>query len=1459
MKKRVFSILLCLALLLGLAPAVFAAGSGTFCLFVGTTSQTVIAPTRISYSSGQTIQEALDASGYHFERHGYFVDVIEGVEGGYLICYDGGGYDLTVPANTITALIFAENENLGEEHLALLRYMVAYQEMENNVQNYPAAVSAYNNALTMLRVGDAAEAESSLAALQNAVTQYESMLNGPKYTVSVTARQNGTTLTRPTITLTDSYGNVTTVIGTTASVIAGTYLISVSDGGWNRCERSAEIHAGTSLTMDLPFGEWFGEINLLNQATGSAFAKTQNTSTHTVTVQVPDVSAMINLNAAQGTGIPSSSNTRLYGVYEGTDGVYYGNTVKSWSSNSASLTALLTQGMGERTFSLEARYITGGSTQIQSYTVVIQRVPTLSSLSVVEENTVLPLEFDPLLNSYSVDTTANYVTLNAVAFGSGYVVSGTGRVTVNGNTSRTVTVSSGNRSNSYTIQIQKQNAVNVTLVIPNSTEATVYNSMDSIVEPVNGVYHLVPGEDYYYIATKNTYYHSKASFTAASGLSVTVTAPETTNRLSGFALYNASGSTRVAYTLDQTFTNANHALGCTIPDAVSALYAQATPDSGYTVQAMYNRQTTNASTNGTPITVAITQTVGASTARQLNYCVAAGGYSQNVIVRVSKTSGTVTQYQDYTLLLRRREHLRSLSLSVDSETLTLLSSSGTAVSFDRDRTEYYVRVDRAAEELNLNAAFINENNTTSACGGYYALVNGTRYESLAGVCLPLDHQQGTETVTVQVCHADLNAVSTTYSITVQKSEPVTVTFSTRPSNATVFVTNNTTGRRISGSGKMFSLIPGQEYTYTVTANGYVGQQVTNYTAPNSAATVTVRLTAAESNTALPNYSAFWGSFRYDNNNNGVVNAKTPTTAEDSALYWAAKIGEGYSSDACGCPIIVNGFMYTYAGNILYKIDTVSGAILATGTMDHTSSFAINAPTYAEGMIFVGLSDGTIQAFNAASLQSIWIYHDALQGQPNCPITYYDGFIYTGFWNGETALANYVCLSVTDEDPSSSVEEKLPSWTYTSKGGFYWAGAYVSDNYLLICTDDGETGYTTGYGKILSLHPKTGELIDSCTMTSPGDLRSGVTFVPSSGGGGRGYFTSKGGYFFRIDVTSAGAFSNNSLKKIMLNNYTNDPENPGMSVSTPTVYNGRAYVGVSGTDQFGQYSGHNITVIDLNRWSIAYTVRTQGYPQSSGLLTTSYEAETGNVYVYFFDNYTPGKLRMIADKPGQTSATPITVESYTDGGTTTTYNAGYVLFTPYGEQAQYCICSPIVDEHGTIYFKNDSAYMMAVGSRITSLEITSQPTKTTYAAGEHFDAAGMTVTAVYSNGMTRDVTDYVEWSDAALTANDTQFQIYFPYVMYHDENGVAGTNIETPFAVLTLSIGNGAAILYGDANGDGVVNSRDATRILRYVAGYSVQIDLAAADANGDGNVNSRDATRILRYVAGYSVTLGPKV
>ena len=214
---------------------------------------------------------------------------------------------------------------------------------------------------------------------------------------------------------------------------------------------------------------------------------------------------------------------------------------------------------------------------------------------------------------------------------------------------------------------------------------------------------------------------------------------------------------------------------------------------------------------------------------------------------------------------------------------------------------------------------------------------------------------------------------------------------------------------------------------------------------------------------------------------------------------------------------MDGDLVTYSGKSIYRVDTVSGKVLAKGTMAETTSFGINNATYYGGMIFVGLAGGRIQAFDAKTLESLWLFQDDLGGQPNCPITVYDGYLYTGFWLAEDRDAHFVCLSITDEDPAQTLEQKLPTWTVTRRGGFYWAGAYVNDDFVLVGTDDGQSGCIDSTGApnssyaLLMLDPRTGALLDS-REGLPGDIRSAVSYDSSTDAY---YFATKGGYFCRV--------------------------------------------------------------------------------------------------------------------------------------------------------------------------------------------------------------------------------------------------------------------------------------------------------------------------------------------------------
>lgn len=52
----------------------------------------------------------------------------------------------------------------------------------------------------------------------------------------------------------------------------------------------------------------------------------------------------------------------------------------------------------------------------------------------------------------------------------------------------------------------------------------------------------------------------------------------------------------------------------------------------------------------------------------------------------------------------------------------------------------------------------------------------------------------------------------------------------------------------------------------------------------------------------------------------------------------------------------------------------------------------------------------------------------------------------------------------------------------------------------------------------------------------------------------------------------------------------------------------------------------------------------------------------------------------------------------------------------------------------------------------------------------------------------------------------------------------------------------------DVNGDGVVNNKDVTRLMRYIKYNDVEVVEPALDINGDGEVNNKDVTRLMRWI-----------
>lgn len=528
---------------------------------------------------------------------------------------------------------------------------------------------------------------------------------------------------------------------------------------------------------------------------------------------------------------------------------------------------------------------------------------------------------------------------------------------------------------------------------------------------------------------------------------------------------------------------------------------------------------------------------------------------------------------------------------------------------------------------------------------------------------------------------DIVVGSKPLTVTINRVKTTSVTFTTTPADAAVTVIDQAGTPVLPDSEGVYTLLGGAGYTYTyrVSSSGYVTKtgSLTQVQLRGGSLLIDVSLAPAGSTVTPVDPSepvtGEWPSFRGNEANNGVTSTKTPISKDETVKSWSVQIGGTPTP-----PLMVSGKLYVLTGSTVKAIDPKTGTVTATSEkLAGTSQFGTNPIAYGDGKFYIQLDANTsdekahVQAIDAATLKSVWV-SEGFEGQLISPITYHNGYIYTGTWQQEEKTGTYFCLSTTDEDPTDTGETKYTSWRISKQGGFYWVGAYATDNYVIFGSDNGKGG-STEYGSTLySVNAKTGTVIDTETNLI-GDLRSAV--VKS---GSYVYFTSKAGYLYRATVSSDGQLGTPEALKL-----------DGMITGTPVVCGDTVFVTCSGQTQFQSPGKIYAIKAGAEPMSVYDRAATTGYIQSSLLVSDAYKAGEGKLYIYGSCNEENGTINFFKyDVANHTFDTGVTKE----------------LYTPTGAEKQYNLCSLICDARGTLYFKNDSGYLTALAREVIETDV-----------------------------------------------------------------------------------------------------------------------------------------------------------
>lgn len=719
----------------------------------------------------------------------------------------------------------------------------------------------------------------------------------------------------------------------------------------------------------------------------------------------------------------------------------------------------------------------------------------------------------------------------------------------------------------------------------------------------------VPGEEYTFTVVKNSVVKSELE----SLIVHTSTAPAKGNVL----IQNSTDSYEGLNTFSSSLSS--YDLGWTT-DTVTQLRFRAKPkDSTSKVELDYGTGTKDI-------------TWASGTSKWAN-CLTPG--KNTLKLTVSSEASSTDVPTEYVMTIEVRPTLKSINASYERGNL-YLNKTFSATSY-----EYTIDVPDDAHYIDLSA--VGKNST------YKILYNNSENSRVS-----ID---GLNMILVKVIAGEGDKVATSiYTINLNRNETKEFSFNTTPADARVNVyDSNKKIVKPDADGTYSGMLDNTQYSYEIGKARYVSVVDT---VPTEGGIIDVNLSKTPEST-LKDVGATWKNFRNSQSNMGITDKVLPTIETETNVKWTKKLGTGWSASP-SVQIIVDNSLVTMCGKTLYKLDLATGEVIDSETMASSPSYGYTPPTYVDGMILCPLGGGIIQAFNAETLDPLWIYTDKLGGQALSPIADSDGMIYVGFWNGEGNAANFVTLSTTDEDVNSTNEEKIALWTVEKIGGYYWAGATTVGNYVIVGGDDGTSGFD-GASEITVYNKYTGQLVDSEAIV--GDQRSCIAYDD-----GKIYFTTKCGYLYSASFNStSGDISN--LKGANFNAQT---------TSTPVVYGDRIYFATgSGISSSGS-SGY-VVVVDKDTLTMLDSIEMLGYPQCSLLISTAYSNSDKVLYLYSTYNANPGGITMV--KADLTSDTDVLskVEIYDATGC-----------------SNFCITSPICDDKGNIYYKNDSGNVICVG-------------------------------------------------------------------------------------------------------------------------------------------------------------------
>lgn len=366
--------------------------------------------------------------------------------------------------------------------------------------------------------------------------------------------------------------------------------------------------------------------------------------------------------------------------------------------------------------------------------------------------------------------------------------------------------------------------------------------------------------------------------------------------------------------------------------------------------------------------------------------------------------------------------------------------------------------------------------------------------------------------------------------------------------------------------------------------------------------------------------------------------------EEKWSYELNRTKGSWGSYYAGQSVIVDDYLYATGGGNLHKVDTKTGKG-ETVAVAGSTAFYYDYVAYGDGMIFVSTSND-IEAFDIDTLQSLGKVKGTFSQYH--PMQYNKGYLVC---NGNIYKVNKNSDNVLTQVGEGTIGGDSFNWSQ---------GVFANNYYYVVATND---IYCVDYKTNTIKYQYKFDENRTTTYNIGGELAYDSTTDYLYWGS----YKQKNLHAVKLD--DKGDFDKETYKSATISQET---------VCAPVVYNNRIYVAGQG----GTIDVINGNPNDNDFLSTIYTTNKIGMKiQSNPILSTGYEEETGNVYIYVQSYNAPGNIYYLEDNANSTSG-----ELKQLSNLSTTSKAAYAY-----EQIA-------IDDEGQIYFFNEEGYLYCYGEK-----------------------------------------------------------------------------------------------------------------------------------------------------------------